>query len=181
MIKIERVLISELMKHYKPDEVIGYCENCKNYGQIWSCPPHDFVIEKYLTEFKYAYIISIKIDISKCETQDKSIKLFHAKRKRFNISLLELEKKITGTKVLYSGECHFCKSCSRKQNLPCIDKSKIRYSLESLGLKVSDICENILHEKLQWQKDKKIDHLFSIGAVLSKTEINISLTEQLFF
>jgi predicted metal-binding protein len=173
MHKIKPVKISDLMKYFKSEEVLGYCSKCPNHGKIWSCPPHNFDIKKYLNNYKFAHIICLKIDISHINDKKESIELFHQKRKLFNKNLLSLEAKFESTKVLFSGECYLCNPCRRINNLPCNNKN-IRYSLESLGLNVSDICENILDEKLEWKENMNIKYLRSIGAILSQEKLNIN-------
>ena len=173
MYKIKFIKNTDLMKYFKPKEVLGYCKKCPNFGRIWSCPPHNFNIKKYTAKFKYACIICLKIEVGHLNSQTEISDHFHSERRKFNTKMLSLETKLMGSEVLFSGECHFCKPCSRINNQSCINKIKLRYSLESLGFKVSDICENILDEKLEWINSKKTYCLRSIGAILNHSELSI--------
>jgi predicted metal-binding protein len=94
-----------------------------------------------------------------------------------NNKLLDIESKLPNARVLFSGNCHFCENCSRKDGTPCVEPNKMRYSLESLGYKVSDICENILNEKLQWEKGTRPSYLFLVSAILTNDAIDPKIIE----
>jgi predicted metal-binding protein len=178
MHKIKSVSIENLMEFFNPAKVSEYCKECPNYNNLWSCPPHNFNPEEHIKKFKEANIICLKIDISHLNDKKNAIKLFHKKRKKFNLELLSLETKIANSTVLYSGECHFCDSCTRQKGLPCSNKEYLRYSLESLGFKVSDICENILNEKLEWYNTKKQNYLLSVAAIFTESKVNNEIIQK---
>lgn len=168
---IRLATLSTLSSYHKPDEVLGYCKRCPKYGQIWSCPPHIFDIEQYLNQFQRAYIIGSKIRLNPLQKRDEALLSFQNRRETLNGKLLEIEAKIPNATVLFSGDCRFCKTCNRKDGSLCIDESKMRYSLESLGYKVSEVCENLLDEKLQWGKSSMPAYLFSVSAILTNDVI----------
>ncbi len=173
--KTASVTIKHLLDYHKPEEVFGYCKRCPKYGQFWSCPPYDFDILEHINKFTFATIIGVRIDLVKKDTKEDTINDFFEKRQKLSIKLLELEKLHNNTEVLYGGNCSFCEVCSRPSDIPCIAPDKKRFSLESLGFKVSDITEDLLGEKLQWSKGGDLPkYLMSVFAVFSKVKIDVS-------
>ena len=167
-INTQLVEIDVLLKHYDIEEVFGYCLNCPNYNKNWSCPPHDFNEFNYIKKYKYAYIISGKIATDKLELEDRDdvSETFEKARREFSDLLMEEEKKHNGSVALIAGNCYQCDKCTKADGEPCILKEKLRYSLESLGLKVSEITKNILHQEILWSNNGIPEYLLTVGALL---------------
>ena len=170
--KIRLVEPSAIAAYHRPDEVFGYCKRCPKYEQFWSCPPHSFDTAQYVNQYQRAYIIGLKIQLSTFNNRDEALRHYHKRRAILSTTLLEAEATLTRAKALFSGNCQFCDNCSRKEGLPCVDQSQVRYSFESLGYKVSAISENLLDEKLQWQKGKTPRFLMSVAAILTDQVID---------
>lgn len=173
--KTATTTIKNLLMYHKPEEVFGYCKRCPKYGQYWSCPPYDFNILDLINKFTHATVIGVRINLLKSGSKDDAIAEFFKKREALSRKLIEIESIHPNTEVLYGGNCAFCDNCSRSANLPCIAPDKKRFSLESLGFKVSEITKDFLEEELQWGKGDDIpDYLMSVFAVFSKTLIDLS-------
>jgi len=172
---IQSVTIKELAKCFKPEEVFGYCARCPKYGKIWSCPEHDFDVEAYVNKYRDAHIIGIKVYIDESYDKDKATELFHKSRSAVSLKLLEIEKQYPDSEVLYAGNCHFCEECTRKDGLPCVSPDKLRYSLEALGYKVSEVCKNVLKDEIQWFKDGGTpEYMLSVAAIFSNDEMDLA-------
>lgn len=165
-INMKLIEMDLLLKFYNKKEVHGYCLSCPDYNKNWSCPTHDFNEYEYLKKYKYAYIISGKINTQKELNEREVIKKFESERRIFSDLLMDEEKYHNDSIALIAGNCYKCDNCSKLDGKECILKDKMRYSLESLGLKVSDILKEILNQEILWVKEKKTDYLLTVGAIL---------------
>ncbi|MCH4889667.1 hypothetical protein EZV73_18945 [Acidaminobacter sp. JC074] len=167
MIKTElierKVTIKSLLDFYDLDKVEGYCKNCENYNQIWSCPGHDFNPYDYLSQFDTAHLYALKIYLPEGADKDQVLEIFQNERRAFSDKLMTKEEE---TVALIAGNCYQCETCERLYNRPCRLKDKMRYSLESLGLKVGDITSDLMGIELKWSKGGKGDYLVTVGALL---------------
>ncbi|MCK4957378.1 MAG: DUF2284 domain-containing protein [Candidatus Cloacimonetes bacterium] len=177
---IKSVSISRLWEFHKAEEVHGYCQRCPKYGKFWSCPPLEFDMEQYIKQFSIATIVGVKIPLNPALDKAAALEHYQQQKTIINSKFLALESELSEAKVLIAGNCQACKSCTRPKGLPCLYPNKMRHSLEALGFKVSDICEHILNEKLQWSKDKMPSYLFAILAILSNEEIDFEKVRREF-
>lgn len=162
--RIEKnISIEELMAFYKPIEVEGYCESCPNYNKIWSCPPHDFDREAFLAPYSMAKIIG---EVITPEQESELLDCFQKARRVLGDALIPLSE--TGqVEVLIAGNCYQCETCTRGEGTPCSQKSRCKYSLESIGFMVGEIAENVLNEPLSWGcSDDRPKTLMTVAAVL---------------
>ncbi len=171
--QIKELTLEQLLAYHYPEEVLGYCSRCKNYGRFWSCPPHSIDILEYLQRFQYAYVIGIKVPLDQSLAKDEALAYYHKQKIKLNESLQQLQSRLTDAKVLVAGECWYCKECSREKNQACVSPEKLSYSLESLGIKISALIEQEFNDKLQWQKDQMPDSLYVVQAVLANSHLNL--------
>ncbi len=164
--------IEELFQYYFPHEILGYCSKCPNFGAFWSCPPHDFDIVEYLNQYKFVNIIGIKLSLNKNLDSSESIVDYHAQKKCFNQRLLSIEADFPYSEILISGHCWQCRSCARDRGNPCNFPDKKRHSLESLGVKISEIIKDKFNDSLQWKKGEMPEYLYIVQAILSDKRIN---------
>lgn len=151
--------MENLYQYYKPVEVEGYCSACPNYGRIWSCPPFIFDVKPYLAPYGHVLIVGVK-------TMD-----FEATRRQFGDilkTISEFERAEAHFEVLIAGNCYHCEVCAKVDGMPCIMKEGTKYSLESLGFHVSDICEHILDAPLDWSGNEGT--FMTVGAILSNSK-----------
>lgn len=171
-IKVKTTTIKELLKYHKPEEIFGHCKRCPKYGQFWSCPPYDFNLMEHINKFSFASIIAVRIYLSS-RVHEEAINEFFEKREKLSNSLMEIESQKNGSEILYGGNCTYCKVCSRTNGESCIAPKMKRFSLESLGFKVSEILESLMKEKLQWSKGSSTpEYLMSVYAIFSSNEIS---------
>ncbi len=174
-ITVKELPLDELMEYYKPEEILGYCGRCPNSGSYWSCPPHSFSIPDYLGQYKWIYVLAMKVFPDKESGQSDPLEYYHAIKKDFNIRLINREQMLPDSKVLISGHCHLCETCSRQAGKPCAVLSRQRYSLESLGFKISDLLRDYFNDNLQWKGSEVPDYLYIITGVLSVQKIDMEV------
>ncbi len=138
--------INLLLKYYNKEKVEGYCLNCPSYNKNLSCPPHSFNELDYLKKYKYVYIVSGKVVIDKSKVKETDIdttEIFEEARREFSDLLIKEELNHFDSKALIAGKCYRCEICTKADGEVCLFKNKIRYSLESLGLMVSELTKDV--------------------------------------
>lgn len=168
----QKVITKELLAFYKPVEIFGNCKNCFRFDKNWSCPPRSFDIERFITIFRFSYIIAVDFSLEGYEDRETSIAAYYGFRRRLNKQLLSNENNNYTT--LFAGHCDLCDACSKEYNVECVHPESIRYSYESLGFKVSDIMEYYFDKKLQWDGDNSPESLFIVAGVLTDKEYSNS-------
>ncbi len=103
--KIKELSIEQLLNYYHPEEILGYCSRCSNYGKFWSCPPHDFVPKEYLEQFSFAYVIGVRIPLDKTLAKDEAIAHYHMQKIILNKQLQESKENCPDCAVLIAGHC----------------------------------------------------------------------------
>lgn len=170
-----------LEKYFDREKFLGLCKKCRNYGNLWSCPPYDFNIIEYLIQYNHVYLIGTKITFSqktidKINTQKKihsfTDKTLRNERAKIRNVLLEIENDNDNSVSLYAGSCLLCKKCNRINHTHCRNINKMRYSLESLGFDVSGISNNLLDIELKWSSDSLPEYFTLVSAVLSKDKFD---------
>ncbi len=161
----KRVSVSLLFDYYKPEEVLGYCKSCPKHGQIWACPPY----EKDEAEFMKAYDEALIIGIQ--------TKAFGPTKKSLGRALIDLSERYP-VEVLIAGNCFLCKPCTKVSGKPCAHPELMKYSLESLGFHVSDICENLLGVSLEWDTDNPT-YLATAAVLFKQSKVNQDDKEKL--
>lgn len=193
---IKETTIENLLKFHKPEIINTYCSKCPKYSAVWTCPPLPFDENKYLSEYKYCYVISGKVFIADLSEEEKAELINHTFSKYDDITvsensfskifngiyyafreetdniMVELEGHFQNSRVLTSGRCLICKKCSRASGKPCIFPEKLRYSLESLGFDVMAVTEDILGEKIEWSNDKMPKYVTGVSALLTKEPVS---------
>lgn len=174
----KKISTEKLLEFFEKDFVESLCMRCPNYSKIWSCPSFNLDIVKYFSKYRYAYIIGAKVyykDVADYYNSDDDLNkiindVYNNARSIFDKQLLNIELDNDDSKALYAGRCMICEKCSREDNKPCLHYDKMRYSLEALGINVSSITENVLEDKILWNKDGLPEYCLLIGAVLSNKD-----------
>jgi len=183
--KIKGIPINKLKKYYKPKVFIEFCKDCKYYNKIWACPPYKFDTVDLIDPYKYAYIVGSKLYLNKLDGKLKELlnhenvdvvvnEIYKSARAVLDQELMNIEKKESGSKVLFAGRCMICDCCAKVNNKQCIHPEKLRYSLESIGFDVSLISEEILEYKMLWSKGKLPEYMILVSAIFSNKEIDLS-------
>lgn len=190
-IYIKPSTIEELKNNFLDIEKFeGFCKQCRNYGKLWSCPPYNFSIEKYVDRYKYVYIIGVKIvfdedTLSSINTKEKisnyTTETLHFMKNKIMNEMLKLEKLYPNSTSLSAGGCNLCENCSKLKNVQCVHPDLMRYSLESLGFDVGGVSSKLLNFELKWATETRLPDYFSlIAGIMTNEEIsdlkeNISL------
>ncbi|MPN18077.1 hypothetical protein SDC9_165435 [bioreactor metagenome] len=201
-VRLKQLKKAELFEAYKKEEVLGYCQQCNNYGKNFSCPDLMFDTKSYLEPYNYATIIMTEIDtqpikeqIDKLEIANLSSRVFnnYIKDKQDEVvdissvismyafndikdqmtdKLIEIEKDIDNTVGLLPGSCTKCVTCFKQQGKTCIYPEALRYSLEALGFMVSDIYKQCFDLELGWTNGELPVAFYSCSALMTKEKIN---------
>ncbi|WP_190285280.1 DUF2284 domain-containing protein [Clostridium sp. JN-1] len=204
-IRLKQLKKETLFEAYKKEEVLSYCQRCSNYSSNFSCPDFKFDAARYLEFYNYAAVIMTEIDTQPIKAQMDNLKAADFKSRVFknnmkgkpdeqvNISsvismyafndvkdqmadkLIEIEKGMDGVIGLPPGSCTRCEACCKQQEKPCIHPDTLRYSLEALGFKVSDIYKQCFDLELVWTKDVLPAALYSCSALMTKEKISESM------
>lgn len=175
--EIKEVSTKELLNFYKPEEIFANCTNCPRFDKNWSCPPRTFDVEEFVTLFEKAYIISVAFSLKGFATKEGSIASYYKTRFDINNDLMAAENQRYTT--LIAGHCSYCEECTKVLGKECPYPDKVRYSLESLGFKVSDIMENCFNTTLQWDGENQPDSIYIVAAVLTDETITTAELENI--
>ena len=154
---------------------IGYCQACKNYDHVWSCPSLPFSVADYLAPYQQVEIIAARIDLApatiaaadppeKIRTTGYDI-VITVKRQLEDL-MLDLEPQLPGSRMLSSGGCNRCERCARADKQPCRFPDRMRYSLDSFGFDLSAIAHDLLGIDIEWARDRLPDHFTLVHALL---------------
>ncbi len=181
----------ELLKNmFQSTAILRACEQCPNFGRLWSCPPNDEQAEKILSTFSTANILSIVLrpDPNDSESQEtfsltRACDTIKTIRHTLDPLLLELEAQTPNSLALFAGSCVNCDNneCARISGQSCKTPEKTRYSLESLGFDICSMADIMFNIKIDWAtSEKPADKLCLFSALLSKKEIDFSKILQHF-
>jgi len=158
-------------------KVQSYCNNpeylCPYYGHSWACPPEAPYLEHEIMNYDKFYLIYTKFDIKE-KGNNKSKNSFKYKDMR-EIMEQEMEKflnqyrnEFKEIKILWDGHCRVCekenRKCSIEEDAPCRYPDKIRYSMEAVGIDVTQTVKN-LNIDIEWPP---INHVYRFGLVCVK-------------
>lgn len=130
---------------------------CINYGKKWSCPPYSPEYAKFTVSYKYINLIMLTINTDQLEYIHQDF----LKIKAANVILksrIDKTLRLVMDKNEYyisTGSCRLCRSCMKKNNEVCCHPDLRTYSLESLGIDVEKVTEDIFQTKLLWYKKKE--------------------------
>lgn len=141
---------------------LNCCRACPNFGRKWSCPPFGFSPEAYWKRFQTLHIYGLQIPVpaktrerahSPDELSQLIDKTLWAEKRRLNQELIALEREHPNSVSLSAGSCKCCARCSRPAGVPCLQPSRMRYSIEALGGDVGRTAKELLGIEIQWAKD----------------------------
>ncbi|MFX0022285.1 MAG: DUF2284 domain-containing protein [Candidatus Hermodarchaeota archaeon] len=162
-------------------KVQKYCINsdfkCPSYGHSWACPPEAPYLEQEVSEYNKFYLIFVKINLADYIEKEKlkyPKKTEESIRNTFfmnNFLRNDLEKEIflfvnehgnsyNEKLVLWDGFCRICfndkdKGCNYDSGDPCRYPNKKRYSMEAVGIDVTQTVRN-LNFNLEWPPNEVI-------------------------
>ena len=196
-VEIKAMPMATLLDTFSPEEVLGYCSHCNNYGHNHSCPDFGFDVNGFLKPYRYAILILTHVPteavkaswdtlktqtyvsrVSKLHLKDQSLAgtnsaaalsmmVFNQIKDRISELLLDAEKHIGGISSP-PGSCTRCEVCGKELGNPCIMPDKLRYSLESLGFKVNQIYGDFFGIDLEWTDGVLPEAFHSCSALFLK-------------
>ena len=154
----------------------GYCRDCPNHGQYWSCPPYAFDPAEIWARYDSLLLLVHKVVFRKDRLFPLERRAFEEKelpriKADMNRALLDREAQAPGSLALFPGRCEWCQSCARLTGEPCRFPEKMRYSIESLGGDCGGAIERYFGETLQWASgDRLPEQLLFLGGLLQKDD-----------
>ncbi len=171
-------------------KVQSYCVTpnfkCPSYGHSWACPPEAPYLEYEVSTYKKFYLVYVKFDLN---SYIEEIKAKHPKRNEKNIrnaffmkNLLrdelgheilnfieEIQISYEDKLILWDGFCRVCfnekdKECTYDAGEPCRYPKKKRYSMEAVGIDVTQTVKN-LEFNIEWPPN---DFVYRFGLVCFK-------------
>lgn len=166
--RFERIVPVEELK-YSRENVIG-CEPCHRYGKNLACPPYSPEFPDYIGDARNARVICYRVHMENVKEKAGEMKYRTAHKLVREILMKELytyRKK--GNIIAGAGPCLACKECvALSGKSECRNPSKLVYSLESLGVNLISLSEDVLGIRLQWgSEEHDADNVAAIGAVFS--------------
>lgn len=173
-VSVRNINIEKFIEKYRDKDFLNCCKKCNNYGKNWSCPPVDFDAEEYLKKYKNIELHLIKIVFTKEEIEESqgkdlygySLKILQDFKENYTKTLMERERE-TGAEILYPGSCFHCKNCQRLDNKPCVKPEKFRYSMDTFGINITKLAEEIFEQKILWGKEQLPDYYIQMFALLN--------------
>ena len=151
---------------------LGYCRDCPNFGQYWSCPPFNLDPMEIWGRYEQLLLYARKVSF----TKDR---LFPLERRAFEErelpkikgamarELLAMEAERPGSLALFPGRCDWCPVCARTEGKPCRTPDRMRYSIEALGGDCGGALERYFGESLQWASGNRLpEQLLFLGGLL---------------
>ena len=171
-------------------KVQTYCMNpnfkCPSYEHSWACPPEAPYLEEEVSKYQKFFLIYVKFNLN---VYIQKVKANHPKRSEIAIrnaffmknllrdkleqeiiNFVEENQSLYKTRlILWDGFCRICynkkeKGCTYDSGDPCRYPSKIRYSMEAIGIDVTKTVKN-LHFDLEWPPN---DFIYRFGLVCFK-------------
>ena len=144
------------------------CHGCQRYGKNLSCPPYSPTFRQYSDGAKTAKVICLRFPMgffSYLMVEERYRSCFTKARSLLVDELLEHRER--GYIVAGCGACFACKECSAEfgeEN--CMVPDKQIYSLESLGVNVTELVKKCFDLDFEWTVDEHAaDFVCAVGAV----------------
>lgn len=147
------------------------CEKgCVSYGRKWSCPPFSPSFSDYSRGYPSCVLILfycrlnqfhyIQSDYMKVRAANSILRSQTTKLARY------FEEELSG-RMLSGGSCRSCKTCAKVQDKDCKNPSKLRFSLEALGLNQDEISRDYFnHQLLRYENRKAPEYSTVLSGVL---------------
>lgn len=136
------------------------CRPCPYYGKRWSCPPGLPELNSYLEMYDRVCLVVVKVDYpgemrekameNAEETEKIREETYEAAKKELLLKLLELERKIPGSKALGAGRCILCEHCTREKGKPCRNPELRRYSITGFGMDFAELLKEEFQIPMLW-------------------------------
>ena len=149
----------------RTDYFIEFCQQCKNYGRRYGCPPFDDETLSIVEGYEKVRIMGLKIvPNNKLLPLSAANDLMKPVITEMNEELLELEKSLGGYAFGFVGTCPYCGDapCARILGEPCRHPDKVRPSLEAFGFDMSKTAKDLLGLEIKWSQGELIPEYLTL-------------------
>ena len=149
----------------RTDYFIEFCQQCKNYGRRYGCPPFDDETLSIVEGYEKVRIMGVKIiPNNKQLPLSTANDLMKPVITEMNEELLELEKSLGGYAFGFVGTCPYCSGapCARISGEPCRHPDKVRPSLEAFGFDMSKTAKDLLGLEIKWSQGELIPEYLTL-------------------
>ena len=149
----------------RTDYFIEFCQQCKNYGRRYGCPPFDDKTLSIVEGYEKVRIMGVKIiPNNKQLPLSTANDLMKPVITEMNEELLELEKSLGGYAFGFVGTCPYCGGapCAKISGEPCRHPDKVRPSLEAFGFDMSKTAKDLLGLEIKWSQGELIPEYLTL-------------------
>ncbi len=154
-----------IQKFRNAEYFLTLCQQCRNYGHRYGCPPFDNDPLEVINQYDKVRILGVKIT-----PKDSSLPLEAANLlmkpviDQMNEELLETEKSLAGMCFGFVGTCPYCGGapCARIESKPCKHPHKVRPSLEAYGFDISKTAKELLGLEIKWSQQGLIPEYITL-------------------
>jgi predicted metal-binding protein len=155
-------------------EVQTYCNNpkfmCPNFGHSWACPPEAPYLEEQVFQYNRFFLVYIKKELK--ENKKATFKQYEFMRdymeEEIARSIKEIKTEHNEIQILWDGHCRICqkekKKCTIDEGVPCRYPDDIKYSMEAVGINVTETARKIDLD-IEWPPK---NHIFRFGLICLK-------------
>lgn len=176
------ILLDELYSsHYDKEKFLGFCKECRNYNNRYSCPPFNSEMDDYLASYNFINLIAVQLIYSSEEIENHigESSITYGKETltpttdEFRRVLLELESSIPNSVSLSMGGCKYCEICNRTLGEECAYPDKMRISPEALGFDITSILKSYFDIDIQWADNALPDYFTLLAGICNSEKIHI--------
>ncbi len=147
------------------DHFLKFCQQCRNYGRRYGCPPFSHDPLSDISHYQQVRITGVKI-----VPADKTLPLQVANDlmkpviDQLNQDLLETEQSLGGMCFGFVGSCPYCggAACARIEGKPCRHPDKVRPSLEAYGFDMVKTAQELLGLEMKWSQHGRIPEYLTL-------------------
>lgn len=164
--RFERLVTVDSLE-YRRENKIG-CEPCPRYerGNL-ACPPHSPCFPDYIAGSDRALVLCYRVYMDQVREvpEEPKYRTAHMLVRGLLIEELYGHRK-QGRLIAGAGACLACKTCVAETGESiCRNPSRMIYSLESLGINLVSLSEEVLGLTLQWGGGElEAEHVAAMGA-----------------
>lgn len=154
----------DLIKFMNRDYLLSLCKGgCENFNKNWSCPPNSPRFDEFSLDYTNSLLVELTSEVGENE---EFMEAYVKNRSTLEDLLTKMQIDFECIKTS-CGTCSLCKKCAILDQKDCYHPEKMRYSMESMGMNLSQLSEEIFNHKLTWNSDDEKNRVCtSIGSIL---------------
>lgn len=143
------------------------CRGCENYGKRWSCPPFAFDPMTIWCRYRTLHLRATLLRPAPSTPYSALLPALSRTKSALLRTLLEEEKRHSGSLALSAGTCELCERCAKADGKPCVYPEQLRYSIEALGGDVEKTCSTYLNAPICWIDPPNLpEYVLLVGGLL---------------